>query len=179
MLRASTSWTASLQALLNDTGAAVARERELNKLRIDSQQGITRAAVRARRRRRTRRGDGGRASGMKSVESVGSEQTGLVAGGRLLVFGVVTNPRTPVVRDWIRSTYMTQPAALDKAVLLRFIVGRNGLTREDMRMMRAEDQMHIDVEFIAASDFGERGGIFSCIDKVIVRGMGNRIWDAV
>ena len=54
---------------------------------------------------------------------------------------------------------MTEPAALDRsAVLLRFLVGRRGLNAADQRVMGGEAAKHSDVEFIDASDFGDRGG---------------------
>ena len=62
--------------------------------------------------------------------------------------GVVSNPRTPIVRRWIRRTYMSAPAAKSDAVLLRFLAGKRGLTAADLRGMREEQRKH-----------GERGGI--------------------
>jgi hypothetical protein len=149
----------SLHALLNETGVALARERTLLKLRLDSQRALNRAARDRRRRRRARRG------GHLEGEPTGGVQTVVEGIKRLLVLGVVTNPRTPAVRGWIRDTYMAEPAAQSSEVLLRFIVGRRGLTSNDNKLMLAEQLKHSDVEFIDASDFGERGGIFSCIDK--------------
>ena len=49
---------------------------------------------------------------------------------RTLVLGVVTNQRTPQTREWIRRTYMVDASSLD-GVLLRFVIGRNGLNPGD------------------------------------------------
>jgi hypothetical protein len=88
----------------------------------------------------------------------------------LLVLGVISNPRTPNTRDWIRSTYMATAlstrAARSGRVLLRFVMGRRGLDANDQRRLAAEHSRHADLEYIDASDFGDRGGIFSCIDKL-------------
>ena len=89
-----------------------------------------------------------------------------VVEARQLVLGVVSNPRTPNVRRWIRRSYMAGPEARSPSVLLKFISGRRGLTPADLKQMREEHRKHGDVEFIDASDFGDRGGIFSCIDKL-------------
>jgi hypothetical protein len=93
----------------------------------------------------------------------------------LLVLGIISNPRTPHVRDWIRSTYLSEacmrravpcgPGA-EGAVLLRFVHGRRGLDDRDLERMRLEQRKHGDIEPIDASDFAQRGGIFSCIDKL-------------
>ena len=45
-------------------------------------------------------------------------------------------------------------------------MGRRGLNAPDQRALKAEHREHRDLEFIDASDFAERGGIFSCIDKL-------------
>ena len=60
---------------------------------------------------------------------------------------------------------MVDASSLD-GVLLRFVIGRNGLNPGDRKRIRAERRQHGDVEMIAASDFAEAGGIFSCIDKL-------------
>ena len=54
---------------------------------------------------------------------------------------------------------MTLPSASDhSALLLRFLAGKRGLTSDDLKRMHAEAATHADVEFIDASDFGDRGG---------------------
>lgn len=83
---------------------------------------------------------------------------------RLLVLGIISNPRTPHIRDWIRRTYLSTVPSSDTA-LVRFVMGRRGLKTME-QSLQAEHAAHRDLEFIDASDFGERGGIFSCIDKL-------------
>ena len=86
---------------------------------------------------------------------------------RLLVLGIISNPRTPHTRDWIRSTYKAVPvASVDGEALVRFVMGRRGLSSPDRSKLKVEHRKHRDLEFIDASDFAERGGIFSCIDKL-------------
>ena len=87
---------------------------------------------------------------------------------RMLVLGIISNPRTPHVRRWIRNTYVAAagPAAAQGTVLLRFVMGRRGLNDKDQQQLLAEGREHNDIEHIDASDFAERGGIFSCIDKL-------------
>jgi hypothetical protein len=85
-----------------------------------------------------------------------------------LVLAVVTNPRTPHTRTWIRETYL---AALKNAeqpprVLTRFIVGTRGLSAADETQLAREHAEHADIERIDASDFNVAGGIYSCIDKL-------------
>ena len=86
----------------------------------------------------------------------------------LLVLGVISNPRTPHTREWIRKSYFTSAADAANAgtVLLRFVVGKRGLNTDDERKLQAEHAAHSDLEYIDASDFAVRGGIFSCIDKL-------------
>ena len=89
----------------------------------------------------------------------------LAAAHHFLVLGVVSNQRTPETRQWIRKTYMADAVGLE-GVLLRFVIGKRGLTPSDRKRVRAEKRQFGDLEMIAASDFAERGGIFSCIDKL-------------
>ena len=87
---------------------------------------------------------------------------------RLLVLGIISNPRTPHVRQWIRNTYVAAAgrASAEGTVLLRFVMGQRGLNEKDRQLLLAEGRAHGDIEHIDASDFAERGGIFSCIDKL-------------
>ena len=78
---------------------------------------------------------------------------------------MISNQRTPKTREWIRSTYMGDAASLE-GVLLRFVIGRQGLNQDDKKRLRSERRKYGDLEFIAASDFAQAGGIFSCIDKL-------------
>jgi hypothetical protein len=94
----------------------------------------------------------------------GQPRRGLVT-ERQLVLGVISNQRTPKTREWIRSTYMGDAASLE-GVLLRFVIGRQGLNQDDKKRLRSERRKYGDLEFIAASDFAQAGGIFSCIDKL-------------
>ena len=117
-------------------------------------------ARRRLRRRGAARPGGGRGGGARAPPSTTSATP-----TRLLVLGIVSNPRTPHVRGWIRGTYLQRLPPPEEA-LLRFVFGRRGLTPADLKAVRAERREHRDVELIDASDFGERGGIFSCIDKL-------------
>ena len=117
-------------------------------------------ARRRLRRRGAARPGGGRGGGARAPPSTTSATP-----QRLLVLGIVSNPRTPHVRGWIRGTYLQRLPPPEEA-LLRFVFGRRGLTPADLKAVRAERREHRDVELIDASDFGERGGIFSCIDKL-------------
>ena len=83
-----------------------------------------------------------------------------------LVLGIISNPRTPHVRTWIRSTYLSERASWHGAALVKFVAGDRGLSESDRRQLRDEARTHGDIELIDASDFSERGGIFSCIDKL-------------
>ncbi len=84
----------------------------------------------------------------------------------LLVLGIISNPRTPHTRDWIRATYLSTPAARSSEVVIRFVIGARGLSASDRSALEAEHGRARDLEHIDASDFAERGGIFSCIDKL-------------
>ena len=108
-----------------------------------------------RRQRASFRDEGGSAVAPSTVEAQYS---------RLLVLGIISNPRTPHIRDWIRRTYLSTVPSSDTA-LVRFVMGRRGLKTME-QSLQAEHAAHRDLEFIDASDFGERGGIFSCIDKL-------------
>ncbi|KAL1523892.1 hypothetical protein AB1Y20_018811 [Prymnesium parvum] len=129
---------------------------------------FARAARWRREGKPRRRGGGGERSGAAEAGGAPAAQPPLDAPvSRLLVLGVVSNPRTPATRRWIRRTYLSQPAAWNRSeVVVRFLVGTRGLNAMDAMAMKGEASRHEDVEFIDASDFGDRGGIFSCIDKL-------------
>ena len=97
----------------------------------------------------------------KSAQKISTDNSRL-----LLVLGVISNPRTPHTRQWIRSTYMATAPRRNGRVILRFVMGKRGLNAADERQLTAEHRAHSDIEHIDASDFGDRGGIFSCIDKL-------------
>jgi len=84
---------------------------------------------------------------------------------RLLVLGIISNPRTPHTREWIRRTYLSTAPPTEVA-LVRFVMGQRGLSGVDQRKLKKEHVTHGDLEYIDASDFADRGGIFSCIDKL-------------
>ena len=140
--------------VLNETRVVLREERErLDALAALSTEVRGRMLSGAKRRRR---------AGMAGAEKKSPRL--------LLVLGVISNPRTPHTRDWIRETYMASALAegkrQSKRVLLRFVMGKRGLTASDQSKLAAEQQRHGDLEHIDASDFGDRGGIFSCIDKL-------------
>ena len=120
------------------------------------------ARVRAQNMRRRRwakkRGVSGRGGG--SVHTLSGEVHG-GSHGLLLVLGIITNPRTPHTREWIRSTYKSSwagPQGTDSRALIRFVLGRRGLNADDQRKLAAEQRAHSDLEYIDASDFADRGG---------------------
>ena len=147
-LRATRSAMAAQTALLNSTEAFARRWR--------------RRRGRWRHQRTPRRDEGGpRDGGASSVAPSPVE----AQYSRLLVLGIISNPRTPHTRDWIRRTYLSTAPSSD-AALIRFVMGRRGLSEKDSQALQAEHAAHGDLEYIDASDFAERGGIFSCIDKL-------------
>jgi len=122
---------------------------------------------RAKRRQRklTHGGGGSSSTSAAAVAAVFSPTT-----SHLLVLGIISNPRTPHTREWIRSTYLSSVPANSESdpsgALIRFVMGQRGLNKDDRRKLHLEQAAHHDLAFIDASDFGERGGIFSCIDKL-------------
>ena len=147
-------------------GAKRARKEKKAVETVSASQSHNEAAAEQKRARKERRN---RRQEKKAVEQAKAEATiRPQATKRLLVLGIISNPRTPHVREWIRNTYITSAsqAQADGKVLLRFVMGRRGLNEADQRKVHAENSTHHDIEPIDASDFAVRGGIFSCIDKL-------------
>ena len=160
--------TRSLRQLLNETGGLIARERarlEERSSLAGRVAGTWRARWRARRKRRRDALAGQQKQEGGALASPLTSATKPARSSLLLVLGVITNPRTPHTRKWIRSTYMAR-VSTDPRVVLRFALGRRGLSDADRKKLDAEHRLHADLEYIDASDFAERGGIFSCIDKL-------------
>ncbi len=82
-------------------------------------------------------------------------------GAHAVVLGVISNPRRPDVRGWIRAHTMPSPALLHV-----FVIGKRGLSDGDRATLKKEARDHGDIERIDASDFDQAGGIFSCVDKL-------------
>ena len=83
-----------------------------------------------------------------------------------IVLGVVTNPRTPQTRLWIRNTYLRSAYYAKANVLARFVLGNRGLSAHDKTQLDKEQRENGDIEYVDASDFAVAGGIYSCIDKL-------------
>lgn len=140
----------TMAPLLNDTAAALAATSSA----LDETSELV--SLLSRRRLRQQRSHRRRQQQQPQVEE----------SRLLLVLGVISNPRTPHTRKWIRESYMAVAPKRNGRVLMRFVFGKRGLTAADMKQLAKEQSEHADVEHIDASDFGERGGIFSCIDKL-------------
>ena len=147
----------ALRTALDQTSAALAQTQttieasaELSTL-VRRRLGLRKELRQQRRQRRQRQ---------RTVEATAPEL--------LLALGVISNPRTPHTRAWIRKTYFDAAAEARRAgsVWLGFVVGKRGLAPNDERALQQEHAAHGDLEYIDASDFAVRGGIFSCIDKL-------------
>mmetsp|Transcript_30409 Transcript_30409/g.88682 ORF Transcript_30409/g.88682 Transcript_30409/m.88682 type:complete len:443 (-) Transcript_30409:319-1647(-) len=138
----------ALQGVLSkDVSNAVAQERSLLSER-------RRVFHRLHRQRRRRRG----AAHAAAQESPPT----------FLVLGFVTNPRTPKTREWIRQTVLVPAAEVGAPALIRFVVGKRGLSPRDVQQLDEERRRvgKDDFAVVDASDFNEAGGIYSCIDKL-------------
>lgn len=148
-----------LAPILNDTRSALSTA---TAMLVETEELLSR---RRRRSRQHARGAGGRWRGSAAATAI-EDGVAPRSNRLLLVLGVISNPRTPHTRKWIRDTYMAAAPKRNGRVILRFVFGKRGLTAADERQLSSEQAQFSDVEHIDASDFGERGGIFSCIDKL-------------
>jgi hypothetical protein len=136
----------AVSSLVNEVNTSIARQRDLL--------ASTQHALHAFRQRRRRWGKGRGRHSQHPPTPV-----------HLLVLGIISNPRTPHTREWIRATYFGA-AKTQREAVIRFVVGGRGLAADDRRNLDREHAAHGDLVHIDASDFAERGGIFSCIDKL-------------
>jgi hypothetical protein len=129
---------------------------------IDALEGERKRVLRRLRRRR-----GEKLQDLSAMAEPGASRAE-TAPALFLVLGVVTNPRTPQTREWIRSFSFAPASTAGAPALLRFIVGRRGLSPRDGAALDAERKRvgHDDFAEIDATDFNEAGGIYSCIDKL-------------